>query len=48
VATFSYARPVPTVLVFMLVSIVATVLYWQVRKKQLAAAPGAREVDKQP
>jgi BASS family bile acid:Na+ symporter len=48
VATFSYARPVPTVLVFMLVSIVATVLYGLVRKKQLAAAPGEREVDKKP
>jgi BASS family bile acid:Na+ symporter len=48
VATFSKARPLPTVLVFMLVSIVATVLYGHVRKKQLAAAPGEREVDKQP
>jgi hypothetical protein len=48
VATFSEARPLPTVLVFMLVSIVATVLYGYVRKKQLAAAPGEREADKQP
>jgi hypothetical protein len=30
------------------VSIVATVLYGHLRKKQLAAAPGEREVDKQP
>jgi BASS family bile acid:Na+ symporter len=48
VATFSEARPLPTVLVFMLVSIVAMVLYGHVRKKQPAAAPGEREVDKQP
>jgi BASS family bile acid:Na+ symporter len=48
VATFSMARPLPTVLVYMLVSIVATVLYGHLRKKQLARAAGERQVDKQP
>src|SRR5262249_42127581 len=46
VATLS--RPLPPVPFFMLGSIVATVLYGHVRKKQLAAAPGEMEVDKQP
>lgn len=45
---FPAARPLPTVLVFMVVSIVATMLYAHWRRKQLAARPAERQMPDKP